>query len=140
VSSHDTISLQPSFDATPHVEMSPEARAPLITKMQLWMGMLNWLQQCICPDLATTFTLLASYMHCPSPSHLEAIQFVGKYILSTMDLGLLFTSKATASLESFKHFPLPDDTLPTTSSCPLTMFCHTNWGPQDASHLSPTNI
>jgi hypothetical protein len=39
-----------SIDAIPHIEMSPEACASLISKMQCWMGMLNWLQQCTHPD------------------------------------------------------------------------------------------
>jgi hypothetical protein len=29
------------IDTIPHVEMSPEERAPLIAKMQCWMGMIN---------------------------------------------------------------------------------------------------
>jgi hypothetical protein len=124
-------------DAIPHVDMSPEDRAPLIAKMQSWMGMNNWLQQCTRPDFATIYSLLASYMHCPSPGHLEAVNYVGKYILSTMHLGLLFTSKSTASLESFIHFPLPNPHPVQSSSCPLMTFCDANWGPQDASHPSP---
>jgi len=124
-------------DAIPHVDMSPEDRVPLIAKMQSWMGMNNWLQQCTRPDFATIYSLLASYMHCPSPGHLEAVNYVGKYILSTMHLGLLFTSKSTASLESFIHFPLPNPHPVQSSSCPLMTFCDANWGPQDASHPSP---
>jgi len=64
-------------DAIPHEEMSLEDRAPLIAKMQSWMGMLNWLQQCTCPDLSTIISLLASYMNCPSLGHLEAVQTCG---------------------------------------------------------------
>jgi hypothetical protein len=119
--------------------MSTEDHTPLIAKMQSWMGMLNWLQQCTHPDLAMIFSLLASYMHCLSPGYLQAVKHVGKYILSTMDLGLLFTSKANAVLDSFIHFPLPDTHPVSSSSCPLTTFCDANWGPQDASHPSPTN-
>jgi hypothetical protein len=44
-------------DAIHHVDMTPAERAPLIAKMQSWMGMLNWLQQCTKPDLATIFCL-----------------------------------------------------------------------------------
>jgi len=126
-------------DAIPHVDMSTEDHTPLSAKIHSWMGMLNWLQQCTNPDLAMIFSLLTSYMHCPSPGHLQAVKHVGKYILSTMDLGLLFTSKANAVLESFIHFPLPDTHPVSSSSCPLTTFCDANWGPQDASHPSPAN-
>ncbi len=78
-------------DTIPAVDMTPEAWAPLTAKMQSWLGMINWLQMCTRPDLATIFSLLSSYMHCPSPGHLEAVKHVGKYILSNMDLGLHFS-------------------------------------------------
>ncbi len=94
------------IDTIPHVDMTPEDHAPLIAKMQPWLGMINWLQMCTHPDLATTFSLLSSYMHHPSPGHLEAVKHVGKY---TMDLGLQFISKPNSSLESYVHFPLSDD-------------------------------
>jgi hypothetical protein len=126
-------------DTIPHIDMSPEDHASLIAKMQSWMGMLNWLQRCTHPDLATIFSLLASYMHCPSHGHLEAVKHVGRYILSTMDLGLLFTTQVNATLESFMQFPLSDGLSPATLCPSLTTFCNANWGPQDASHPSPTN-
>lgn len=46
-------------DSIPLVDMSLAECAPLI-------------------DLATIFLLLASYMHYPSPGHLEAAKYVGK--------------------------------------------------------------
>jgi hypothetical protein len=55
------------IDAIPHLDMSPEDRAPLIAKMQSWLGMINWLQMCTQPDLATTYSLLCCHMHKPSP-------------------------------------------------------------------------
>jgi hypothetical protein len=133
------------IDAIPHVGMTPEERAPLITKMQCWMGMINWLQQCTRPDLATIFSLLATRMHCPSPGHLEAAKYVGRHILSTLDLGLLFSTRATSTLETFIHFPISDNTNTTNTSdnslsSPITTFCDANWGPQDASHPSSSNL
>jgi hypothetical protein len=112
--------------------MSPEDRAPLISKMQCWMGMLNWPQQCTRPDLATVFSLLATHMHCPSPGQLDAARYVGRYILSKMDLGVVFSTHATNSLESYIYFPLSDDTAITHPF--LSTFCDAKWGPQDASH------
>jgi hypothetical protein len=78
--------------------MSPADHAPLIKQMQSWMGMINWLQQCTRPDIATTYPLLASYMPCPSPGHLDAACYLGRYILYTMDLGLHFSCDNKASL------------------------------------------
>ncbi len=74
--------------------------------------MLNWLEQFKCPDLATIYSLLASYMHFPSPGNLEEAKHVGKYILSTMDLGLLFTLQSNAQLESYICFPVEEQPSP----------------------------
>ncbi len=126
-------------DTIPHIEMTHEERAPLIAKMQSWMGMINWLQQCTRPDLATIFSLLATHMHCPSPGHLEAAKYFGCYILSTLDRGLLFSTRATSNLETFIHFPLPETSILSPDSL-LTSFCDANWGPQDASHPSSHNV
>jgi len=93
---------------------------------------------CTRPDLATIFSLLATHMHKPSPGHVEAVKYVGKYILSTMDLGLQFCSKSTLALESHIHFPIASDS--DSSSPEVTSFCDANWSPQDASLPSPTNI
>jgi hypothetical protein len=127
-------------DTIPHFDTSPEEHALLIAKKQSWMKMLNWLQQCTCPDLATIFSLLATCLHCPSPGHLDVVKYVGRYILSTMDLGLLFTTTSKTSLEGVIHFPLPTDTYDNTIGCPLTTFCDASWGPQDTSHPSHSNI
>jgi hypothetical protein len=53
-----------------------------------------------------------------------------------MDLGLVFSTQASGSLETFIHFPLPDLSTPNPS---LSTFCDANWGPQDTSHPSQTN-
>jgi len=77
-------------------------------------------------------------MHCPSPGHLEAAKYVGRYIHSTLELGLVFSKRSTSLLETFIHFPLPNSST-TSYTPPLAMFCDANWGPQDASHPSPAN-
>jgi len=100
-------------DAIPHVDMLPEGCAPLILKMQCWIGMLNWLQPCTHPDLATILSLSGTHMHCPSPGHIEAAKYVGRYILSTMDLGLGFSTKTTSSLESIFPFRILVHMIPT---------------------------
>jgi len=125
-------------DAIPEIDMTSEDRAPLITKMQSWLGMKNWLQMCTRPDLATIFSLLATHMHKPSPGHLTVVKHVGRYILSTMDLGLQFSSKPNNYLESFIHSPLSSDS--DSSFSDFTGFCDANWGPQDASLPSPSNL
>jgi hypothetical protein len=63
-------------DVIPSVEMSSEDCAPLVAKMQSLLGMINWLQMCNHPDLATILLHLESYMHQPSPGHLEAISML----------------------------------------------------------------
>jgi hypothetical protein len=122
-------------DTIPTVDMSDADRAPLIAKMQSWLGMINWLTQGTRPDLATIFSLLASHTKMPSPGHLDAVKHVGRYLKSTADLGLLFTSRRNQALESYIYFPLNESVpLPNGSTAPeLTGFCDANWGPQDAS-------
>jgi hypothetical protein len=63
--------------------------------------MINWLQMCRHPDLATIYSLLSSHMHRLSPGHIEAVRYLGKYIHSTSDLGLQFTSQPNATYWSF---------------------------------------
>jgi hypothetical protein len=82
-----------SVDAIPKVELSSEARAPLIAKMQCWLGMIHWLTMGTRPDLATVFSLLASHTNVPSPGHLDTVKHLGRYIKSTAELGLLFSSR-----------------------------------------------
>jgi hypothetical protein len=103
--------------------------------------MINWLQMCTHLDLTTTFSLLASHMHSQSLGHLEAVKHAGKYILSTMDLGLHFSSKPNSFRESYIHFPLSDDNpLIPFSSPHFNSFCVAKWSPQDASQPSANNI
>ncbi len=124
-----------SVDSIPVISMNDSERAPLIAKMQSWLGMLNWLCQGTRPDIATITSLLASHTRCPSPGHLEAVKYVGRYLKSTSDLGLLFSSKGNSTLEGYIHFPFPDDVLlPDGHSIPAYIgFCDANWGLQDAS-------
>jgi len=123
------------IDTIPVVEMSPEARAPLVGKMQCWLGMINWLTMGTRPDLSTVFSLLASHTNSPSPGHLDAVKHLGRYIKSTADLGLLFSSRRNITLESYVYFPVNGvDDLQSGSTAPTLLgFCDANWGPQDAS-------
>jgi len=129
------------IDTIPSVEMSPELRAPLIGKMQCWLGMINWLTMGTRPDLSTVFSLLASHTSSPSPGHLDAVKHLGRYIKSTADLGLVFSSRRNTTLESFFHFPTNNvDDLASGGTAPsLVAFCDANWGPQDASLPSTNN-
>jgi hypothetical protein len=54
-------------------------------------------------------------------------------------LGLVLSTQANASLESCIHFPLPEKGEHPNGPC-LATFCDANWGPQDASHPTSTNI
>jgi len=73
--------------------MSPDLRAPLIGKMQCWLGMINWLAMGTRPDLSTALSFLASHTSSPSPGHLDAVKHLGRYIKSTAELGLVFSSR-----------------------------------------------
>jgi hypothetical protein len=123
------------IDTIPVVDMSPESRAPLVGKMQCWLGMINWLTMGTRPDLSTVFSLLASHTNSPSPGHLDAVKHLGRYIKSTAELGLLFSSRRNVALESYVYFPVNGvDDLPSCGTAPTLLgFCDANWGPQDAS-------
>ncbi len=77
-------------DTFPKVEMSSEARTPLIAKMQCWLGMFNLPTMGTRPDLTTIFSLLASRTNSPSPGHLNAVKHLGHYIKSTAELVFFF--------------------------------------------------
>ncbi len=81
------------IDSFPEVDMSPEARAPLIAKMQSWLSMINWLQMCTCPDLATIFSLLSTFMHIPSPGHIDLIYEFDLYHFFLIDISIHFFSR-----------------------------------------------
>ncbi len=88
------------------------------------------------------FSTLLSHAQ-TKPCHIEAVKYLGKYIHSTSGLGLHFTSKANSTVEAYVHFPLSpcsDTSMPSTSIPSIHTFSDANWGPQDASKLSPTNI
>jgi hypothetical protein len=125
------------IDMIPCKEMSIETRAPLITRLRCWCGMLNWLSLGTRPDITTVCSLLASCQCCPSPGHLEAAKYVGRYLKATAGLGLLYTSRSNTQLEGFVYFPTPNRN-PSGSELSLLAFADANWGPQDASKPSLT--
>jgi hypothetical protein len=118
------------IDTIPHIDLSDQDRAPIINKMHSWLGMLNWLCKGTQPDFASIISLLASFTSSPSPGHLYAIKHVGRYLKSTTDFGLFFSSIGNPTLEAFIHFPFHDDTI---TSDGILGFCDANRGSQDAS-------
>jgi hypothetical protein len=94
------------IDIIPHRDMSLTDRAPLIATMRSWCGMLNWLSQGTRPDITTMVSLLASHQCTPSPGHLDAAKYLGKYLKATAHLGLLFSSRHNSKLEGFVFFPI----------------------------------
>jgi hypothetical protein len=88
------------------------------------VGSLNWLAHTTRPDLSTVVSLLAQHQSLPSPGHLAAAHYAARYIATTRNLGIYFTSLRSPILESFLHFPLQS---------PLLSMSDANWGPQDAT-------
>jgi hypothetical protein len=119
------------IDAIPSRDMTSEERAPLIAKMRSWCGIFNWLSQVTRPDITTMVSLLASHQCTPSPGHLDAAKYLGKYLKATAGLGLLFSSRHNSTLEGFIFFPI--------GNTDLNAFADANWGPQDASHPTAAN-
>jgi hypothetical protein len=55
---------------------------------------------------------------------MDAAKYVVKYLASTKNLGIAFTSTKRSILESFLHFPIAPTVLSMSDA---------NWGPQDAT-------
>jgi len=112
-----------TIDSIPFQKMSSSDRDHLHLKYQSLVGSLNWLAHTTRPDLSTVVSLLAQHQCTPSPGHYEAAMYVVKYLATTKNLGIYFTSTKQSTLESFLHFPLPAQVLSMADA---------NWG-QDAS-------
>jgi hypothetical protein len=112
------------IDSIPSVDMPSNERDKLRLQYQSLVGSLNWLAHTTRPDLSTVVSLLAQYQSCPSPGHYDAAIYVAKYLATTKQLGLYFTSLRSSTMESFLHFPVQES---------LLSMADANWGPQDAS-------
>jgi hypothetical protein len=112
------------IDSIPHQEMSSTDRDKLRLTYQSLVGSLNWLAHTTRPDLSTVVSLLAQHHSQPSPGHYDAAIYVTKYLAGTKNLGIYFTSSKRPIMESFLHFPLPNQLLSMSDA---------NWGPQDAT-------
>ena len=124
------------IDTLPTIDMSNTERAPLLTKYRSYLGMINWLASSTRADLTTAHSLLAIATAAPTPAHLDAIRYVGRYIKATADYGITFCSDTNDTLEGFLTFPL-DDYDPVRPK--PKAFADSNWGPQDASTPTPKN-
>ena len=115
------------IDSIPLQEMSAKDRDHLRLKFQSLVGSLNWLAHTTRPDLSTIVSLLAQHQCTPSPGHYDAAIYVARYLATTRNLGLYFTSERESTLQSFLHFPVINSLLSMSDA---------NWGPQDASTSS----
>jgi hypothetical protein len=119
-----------SIDSVPNdITLSTAARDELRLHYQSLVGSLNWLAHTTRPDISTAVSLLAQHQSNPSSGHLDLARYVASYLAQTKTLGIFFTSRRRAIVESFLHFPIPDQLLTMSDA---------NWGPQDAS-LSRTS-
>jgi hypothetical protein len=119
-----------SIDSIPCQEMSSSDPDTLHLKYQSIVGSLNWLAHTTRPDLSTVVSLLAQHQSLPSPGHLNAAHYVARYLATTRNLGIYFTSLRSPISESFLHFPLQS---------PLLSMSNANWGPQDATQTKSKN-
>jgi hypothetical protein len=104
--------------------MSSTDRDKLRLRYQSLVGSLNWLAHTTRPDLSTVVSLLAQHQSTPSQGHYDAALYAAKYLATTRNLGIYFSSSRSHQLESFLHFPINNSFLAMSDA---------NWGPQDAS-------
>jgi hypothetical protein len=86
--------------------MLSAARDKLRLQYQSLVGSLNWLAHTMRPDISTIVFLLAQHQSCPSSGEYEAALYVAKYLATTRNLGIYFTSLRSSMIESFLHFPV----------------------------------
>jgi hypothetical protein len=72
--------------------MTTSARDKLRLQFQSLVGSLNWLANTTRPDISTVVSLLAQHQSNPSSGHLEAAQYVCKYLSHTKNFVVLDTS------------------------------------------------
>ena len=116
-------------DKIRHQSYSPSHQAYLTKKYQSLVGSLNWLATSTRPDLSPITNILAKYSSNPSEGHLAHAKHVLKYLKGTMNLGIEFSSKDNANLQSFLKFPIDHDK--------VLALTDANWGPQDQSKPKP---
>ncbi len=112
------------IDSIPYQDMASADRDRLRLQYQSLVGSLNRLAHTTCPDLSSVVSLLAQHQNLPSPGHYDAALYVVKYLASTKNLGIYFTSSKRSTMESFLYFPL---------SLQVLSMAGANWGPQDAT-------
>ena len=79
---------------------------PRRTKVyQRIVGSINWLATCTRPDISPVLTSLASYSNQPSHHHYKAAIHALKYLYSTSKYGIIFSSKASSTMQAHNHFP-----------------------------------
>jgi len=91
---------------------------------QSLVGSLNWLAHTTHPDISMVVSLLTQHQCTPSPGHYDAALYVAKYLATTRNVGIYFTSTRSSQLESYLHFPIPHHLLSMSDA---------DWDPQDAS-------
>jgi hypothetical protein len=113
-----------SIDSIPNDNLTSNQRDHLHLQYQSLVESLNWLAHTTRPDLSVVFSLLAQHRSYPSTGDMDAVKYVVKYLASTKNLGIVFTSTKRSILESFLHFPIAPTVLSMSDA---------NWGPQDAT-------
>ena len=116
-------------DSVPDIEMPPEEREKLNKTLQELVGSMNWLSTQTRPDIATITNIISQYNTKCSPGHIESAKYAIRYLKSTPNLGIKFSSKAQTNIESFVQFPLDPSKLHALTDA--------NWGPQDQSVPKP---
>jgi hypothetical protein len=108
---------------------------------QSLIGSIGWLATATRPDLTPVHSYLSSYNSKPSTGHMKAALHVLRYIHSTHNYGIHFTSSDTAPIHTFVHFPDSSDAEAYTDakppspshSSPLTTYSDACWGSQIGS-------
>jgi hypothetical protein len=127
----DSIASSSNKDDSPSQLQPAEAYQSLV-------GSIGWLATTTQPNLAPVHSFLSSYNSKPSSGHMRTALHVLRYIHSTHDHGIQFTSSAMDLVHIFVHFldsldvEAYTDTKPPSPShpYPLTTYSNACWGSQ----------
>ncbi|CAB9496900.1 expressed unknown protein [Seminavis robusta] len=79
------------IDRVRHDGLDPSEKPLLVKAYQSIVGSLNWISLSTRPDITPVTSLLATYLHNPSPGHLTSAKHVLRYLKGSSGWGITYT-------------------------------------------------
>jgi hypothetical protein len=98
----------PSEPLVPYTSSASSATPQEIHAYQQRVGSLNFATTVTRPDAAKASSILAEFMHNPSPKHMDAADHALLYLYSTKSLAIEFSAERTTMEAIIKELPAPE--------------------------------